>query len=260
VIDITYDFIIDKMEWSHSRMTSYVDCKYGWLLKYIMECEKGSGFFAEYGKFMHKIMQLYLDGKLKKADLVDYYLTHFMQNVTSKPPNFKIYENYFNQGITYLQSVNFPHKNIIGVEKEIHYAIGDKSFIGFIDVVSYEDGIIITDHKSKDLKPRSTRKTPLKSDLELDTYLRQLYLYSIHVREEYGIYPKWLEFNAFRTGVYIKELFDIQKYEETKIWAINLIKTITNNEDWKPNIDEWYCKYLCDVNSSCEYFELMTRK
>lgn len=120
------------------------------------------------------------------------------------------------------------------------------------------DNIIILDNKSRALKPRSGRKKPTKSDLELDEYLRQLYLYSIPIQTEFQQYPERLEFNCFRTQQIIPEPFREDALEHAKLWALQTIDTITQNEDWSPKMEYWKCKYLCDHSHQCEY-QLMNR-
>ena len=133
-------------------------------------------------------------------------------------------------------------------------------FTGFVDLI-YQDkdgALCILDHKSRALKPRSGRKNPTKTDLELDDYLRQLYLYSIPISKLYGRYPDFLEFNCYRTDVRIKEPFQMEVLDHTKKWALDTIDAIRNEESWKPNIDFWRCKYLCPFHDSCEYAEMAT--
>jgi hypothetical protein len=243
------------MTWSYSRLTAYEKCKYCWLLKYIKKCNKKNKFFAQYGLFLHEILQKYLTGETKKQELKDYYLDNFQNNITAKAPNFKVFNNYFHQGLQYLENIEFPHTNIIGIEDEVKFKIGCDNYIGYIDVKSENHGdIVITDHKSKELKCRSNKQ--VKSDDELDRYLRQLYLYSIAVYDKYQKYPRWLEFNCFRVQRYIVEEFDLEKLNETKGWATNLIYEITNNSEWTPNYSYWYCKYLCDVSDECYVMQL----
>lgn len=245
------------MRWSYSRITCFEDCKYKWFLKYIKEEPAVKKYFSEYGKFMHKIIEMYLTNQLKKNELSEYYILNFKDNVTPKPPNNKIYLNYFNQGLDYLDNIDFPHKNILGVEEEVKFKIKDKEFIGYIDIVSKDNEISITDNKSRDLKERTTRKKPTKSDAELDDYLRQLYIYSIPVYEKYKEYPKYLEFNCFRTNTFIREEFNPEVLEKTKLWAVGEIKKIANNEEWKPCLDYWKCNHLCDMSENCEYKSLL---
>lgn len=251
-----YSHIIDDMTWSYSRITAYEDCPYRFYLKYIKKTRGVRHFFSDYGSFMHLIIQKYLTGELKKEELVGYYLANFRQNVIGKAPSQSIFANYFQQGLEYLKNIAPINEKIIGVEKEVVFDLNGKDFVGYIDKVSENNGLIITDNKSRTLKPRSKRKKPTKTDKELDNYLRQLYIYSIPIEKEYNELPKKLKFNCFRAQTEITEEFNIDTYEQTKKWAIDTIKTITNEEKWKPNIDWFRCKYLCDVCNECEYYQM----
>lgn len=88
----------------HIPLASFDDCPYKWFLSYLYRDENGrslkkkSGFFAEFGSYMHMILQMYLSGLLEKERLSTYYVAHFKENVFSKAPNSKIYMNYFQQG------------------------------------------------------------------------------------------------------------------------------------------------------------------
>ena len=205
------------MVWSYSRLTSFDECPYRWFLSYLYRDEFGrplkkkSGFFAEFGSYIHMIMQMYLDGVLKESDLSTFYVAHFSSNVRSKAP-------------------------------------------GFIDLISEENGkLIITDHKSRTLKPRSNRASPTKSDLELDSYYRQLYVYSAPVKELYDKYPDALEFNCFRSQTMIQEAFREEKFHRMEQWSKKEIEKIIINDDWGAKPDYWRCHYLCDVSGDCEY-------
>lgn len=253
---MNYSHIIDEMTWSYSRITAYEDCPYRFYLKYIKKIKGVRHFFSDYGSFMHLIIQKFLTGELKKNELVGYYLVNFRKNVIAKAPSQNIFNNYFNQGIEYLKNIELPDDEIIGVEKEVSFQVGGKDFIGYIDEVSTSDGIKITDNKSRALKPRSKRKKPTKTDEELDKYLRQLYIYSIPIECEFKELPKWLSFNCFRTQTIITEPFDNEAFERTKKWALVTIETISKEEKWKPNIEWFRCKNLCDVCNECEYYQM----
>lgn len=247
------------MTWSYSRVSSFADCRYKWFLTYLYRDENGnhlkrkSGFFAEFGSYMHLILQLCFTGVLAKKDLSTFYLTHFKDNVRSKAPNQKIYQNYFEQGFRYLELFSFPKRTILGVEEKSDFVFAGKPFTGFIDVVSDDGRLIITDHKSRTLKARSKRSMPTKADEELDKFLRQLYVYSAAVKDKYGKFPDLLEFNCFRSQQVIQEPFDLQKYYEVETWAADEIETITVNEDWTGEPEYWRCNFLCDVCKECEY-------
>lgn len=200
-----------------------------------------------------------LNGKLCQDELVTFYLTNFRKEVVGAAPNRDIFNSYFEQGLNYLKNMDFPYPTPNAVEHRVDFFIGDKPFTGIIDCVAKDgDNIIILDNKSRALKPRSGRKKPTKSDLELDEYLRQLYLYSIPIQTEFQQYPERLEFNCFRTQQIIPEPFREDALEHAKLWALQTIDTITQNEDWSPKMEYWKCKYLCDHSHQCEY-QLMNR-
>jgi hypothetical protein len=202
-------------------------------------------------------MQMYLDGVLKKNELSTFYVAHFSSNVRSKAPNQKIYHNYFEQGFRYLDNLSFPQRTVLGVEQNVNFSFAGKPWTGFIDLVSEDNGkLIITDHKSRLLKPRSHRSSPTKSDLELDSYLRQLYVYSASIKDLYGRYPDALEFNCFRSQTMIQEPFRMDRMREIELWSKEEIEKITVNDDWSANPDYWRCHYLCDVCADCEYKQM----
>ncbi len=254
-----YDLTIDAMEWSYSRLSAFEDCPYLWLQRYIYKIPCKSKFFAQYGSLMHAIIQQYLTGALQKEVLVSYFLSHFIADITAKAPSHKLYMNYLEQGRQYLKTLSFPARKIIKVEDKLQFQFAGHPFIGFLDLLSEDENgkLYITDHKSRALKPRSGRKKPTLGDVELDKYLRQLYIYASAVYQLYGRYPDYLEFNCFRTGVWICEPFQKERMEEVETWAAKLIDRITATNDWYPNLDFWFCKHLCDVSSECEYAEFL---
>lgn len=253
-----YTNIIDTFTWSYSRLQAFENCPYGFLLKYIFKADKEDKFFAQYGSFVHKILEKYHNGELDKSQLVSYYLSQFYTSVTSKAPSPKIFTKYFKDGLNYFQNITPSTDTVMGVEQKVSFTIADRDFTGFIDKVSQNDNhLIITDNKSRTLKHRSRRSKPTKSDEELDSYLRQLYLYSIPIHNQYGRYPDKLCFNCFRTQEIITEEFNKESLEKTKQWALETINRISQEDEWNPNLDWFKCKYICDCSNECEYFKLL---
>ena len=246
------------MTFSYSRLTAFDSCKYKWLMKYILGVPSvKDGFFSSYGTFLHDIFAKYYRGEGSVATLSNYYINEYCNQVVGKPQKMTTAVNYFNQGFEAVLNLKPAPYEILGVEKEVHWKLGGRDYVGYIDLLlRSEDGIIIVDHKNRDLKPRSTRAKPTKTDEELSQYLRQPYMYSTPVYEEYGIYPISLQFNVYRTGLQIKERFDMQEYEKTLQWARDKADEIERNDDWSPNIDYFGCRYLCDVRNECEYNNL----
>lgn len=247
--------MISEMEWSYSRLTSFEDCKYRWLLQYILKKKRGDPqFFSTYGTFMHDILERYLSGRLKKEELVPHFLEHYDEQVVGEAPSPKIADNFFNHALTYLQTIDFPYQDIVSTEKKVKFKVDDYNFVGYIDVLARRGkGYHIVDHKSHGLLPRTNRRFQTVSDKELDKYLRQQYLYAIPIKEEYGSFPKTLNFNCYRHGRFITERFNIDRLEQTKQWVRDQISEIMHEQDWDANPEPFKCNFICDMKDHCRF-------
>jgi hypothetical protein len=205
---------------------------------------------------MHDIIAKYYNGTITKPEMPVEFLTRFSTDVKGIRPAGKVVEKYVQSGMDYLRNFNDFGLNTIAVEKHVYFVVGEIPMTGFIDYIGEKDGdYYIVDHKSHELKPRSGRLKPTVKDQELENYLKQLYLYSTAVRNEYGKFPTELWFNCYRSGVVIKEQFDPQKYEETCSWATEMVEKIKNDSDFEANYDYFYCRWICSQNRNCEVFE-----
>lgn len=254
-----YDPIIRDMTWSYSRLTTFENCPYEWLQHYILSVEEQPNFYAQYGSLMHDIFKLFYSSEISANELLPYYFSHFLQDITAPPPSPKIKNDYFSQGKQYLKTLQPLGREVVEVENKAEFIFASNKFVGFLDLLSRDDSgkLYLTDHKSRILKPRSSRKKPTLSDKELDKYFRQLYVYSAAVKQKYGAYPDYLEFHCFRSGLWITEPFDYERYAEVEAWAEKLIDTVTTSENWPAFLDFWYCKKLCGFAYDCEYIDLL---
>ena len=253
--DISYRPLISGMKWSYSRLKAYEACKYSWFLKYIRGIKDIPCFYTEYGSFIHSILEQYYTGKLKKSELLTTFLINFKEKVRGQRPSDSVVKKYIQAGTSYFRTFEpFPMKTI-WVEHKAEFEVDGHDFVGVIDYLgeSEEDGLCLVDNKSRDLKPRSGRAVPTAKDKELDDMLRQLYLYCIPVYEEFGRYPDFLCFNCFKAGTFIKEKFQMEKFEEAKQWALAMIQEIEDTEDFEPNQNYFFCKWLCGVSDKCVY-------
>ena len=188
--------------------------------------------------------------------MVSEFLINFRKKVIGPRPDGKIVQKYIESGRTYLSAFDpLPYKRL-WVEERRDFVLENRKFTGVVDFLgeSVNGELFLVDNKSRELKERSGRAKPTAKDQELDDMLRQLYLYSIPVFDEVGRYPLLLCFNCFRSGVFIKEQFDIEKFEEAKRWALNLIEEIEREEDFDPNPNYFFCKWLCGVNDKCDTY------
>lgn len=249
--------LIRTMRWSYSRIKSYEQCPYGWYLHYLLfpNVPGEEKFYASFGSFVHSLIERYYRGELKEAELPIQYLIHYMAEVKGELPSGGVAERYIGDGARYFSSFQpFPFQQL-GVEERAEFQIGGKPFLGFIDYLGEKDGeIYLVDNKARDLKPRSKRAKPTGNDKTLDDMLRQLYLYSVYVKEKYGVFPKELCFNCYRTGTFIREPFREEKYEEAKSWAVNNISAIEETQGFPPNRNYFFCKWLCGESGRCKYY------
>lgn len=252
------------MQWSYSRVNSFADCNYKWYLRYIKYPHEPrvSMFFANYGGFVHELAADFYAGKKSAGQVYQEYLTGFRKHVNAYMPNKSIFNGYFSDGARFLKDISMPEEKVLAVEQEVHFNIDGHDFIGFIDRVDQAGNgdILVVDHKSRKLKRRSTRAKPTKSDEELDSYLKQLYIYSGPVKELYGKFPEYLCFNCFRTGEVIKEPFNREAYRNALSWASSSIDKIIEEEEFRPDVDYFKCNFLCEMNNKCEYFQMNKRR
>jgi len=253
--EVSYRPLIEDMVWSYSRVSCFEQCPYKFYTKYIYGQEEQEMFYASYGKFMHKLIEEYYKEGTSREDLKIKFLFDFSKEVKGFRPSDKIVRDYLEKGCNYFDTLEpFPF-NMISVEEKVEFNIDGIPFVGVIDYFGEVDGeYVIVDNKSRDLKPRSARKKPTLKDMELDSMLKQLYVYSAWVYQKYGKYPKYLCFNCFKENVFIKEEFNIDKYNETIGWVKGVINMAMDEDKFPPYVDFFPCYYLCGFNEECDYW------
>lgn len=214
-------------------------------------------FYASYGSFIHKLIENYYRGIISKDEMPLIFLRDFSKEVRGERPASSTVDKYIRNGCEYLNEFKPFRFRMIDVEKKVNFKIGKYPFVGFIDYLGADgDDLVIVDNKSRDLKPRSGRKNPTQKDIELDTMLRQLYIYSSAVKQEYGKFPSLLCFNCFRSGVFIEEPFRKEEYDKAMEWSEKEIGYIADTDEFYPRIDFFSCRYICGVRDECCYKDL----
>lgn len=253
---VNYAPVIDDMTWSYSRIRSFYDCKYKWYLKYIRMVHGEKLFFSSYGSFVHKILEEYYKGNITNTEAVSMYLSKYMECVVPLAPNRTVAKNYFEEGFNHIANIGPIKYTPIMIEQEVSFCVDKYSFVGYVDYVGLCDGgIAIVDHKSRNLKPRKFGKKKTRSEIELEQYLMQLYIYSIPISRITGESVKSLCFNCFRSNVFIDEPFMDEELSKSKEWLVSSISEIKEESEFKPSPDYFKCTYLCDVHNECEYFQ-----
>lgn len=252
---IYYKPLIDSMVWSFSRLSLYNECPYYWYLKYIKNTKEAEKFYASYGSFMHKLIELFYKKEISKDEMLLRFYTNFSTDVKGFRPSEKIVQKYIEQGAKYLKEFSPLPFHVKEVEKKVEFNIDGVPFIGFIDYLGENDNgeLVIVDNKSRDLKHRSKKTTPTLKDKELDKMLTQLYIYSAAIYQEFGVFPVELCFNCFRTNTLIREPFNLQTYYNTIELVKKEIAKISSDSDFLPNQNFFFCKYICGVSEDCIY-------
>lgn len=259
--NVSYRPLLEDMVWSYSRIECYHDCPYRFFLKYIDKSPESPLFYSSYGLFMHRILEQYYKGELKKEDMKTKFLFGFQKEVQGERPKPSTVEKYISDGVSYLGGFQPFPCHTVAVEQRLPFNVNGIPFVCVIDYIGEENGeLCIIDHKSRDMKPRSGRKKPTKTDEELDSMLRQLYLYSAAVKQHYGVLPKKLCFNTFRNDLLIEEPFSEKAYEQTLDWAKRSVEYIIEEDDYYPNIEFFGCLFLCGFREECCYWKERCRQ
>lgn len=214
-------------------------------------------FFSSYGGFMHKLIERHYVESATAGQMLEEYLCEFGKEVCMDAPSETVFANYFNSGLEYIKNFKPLPYRPLAIERRIEFKIDGIPFVGILDYLGEDgEGLVIVDNKSRNLKPRSGRAKPTAYDAELDEYMMQLYLYSAAVEYEYGRFPSSLCFNCFRENILIKERFDESAYVSAKSWLADSVSMITNETDFRPDMEYFKCRYLCEMQDECEFYQL----
>lgn len=236
---------------------SFKKCKYKFYLIYIEKVDKRQKFYAAYGKFIHSILEKYFRREFTEQECLDYYIENFEYEVVEDVKE-STREKLFMAGIDYFSQLEWTYSDyeVLGVEKKVHFKIGKYKFIGFIDVLlrhKITGEITVLDHKTGEF-PLGKKGFVLKNKIEdYENYKRQMYLYSLAVFNEYGVYPTNLKWNYTRSCQELILPFLLDEYEATQNFILDIISEIIKEKKFDAEPNYVNCKMLCDVEDECEY-------
>lgn len=234
--------------YSFSKLSSFNTCPYCWYLKYIEHKSGKTNAFSSYGSFVHKLLERYAKGEVKKDDLAFLYEWEYEDSIPEEfPPNAfaDLSSLYYNQGLDFFKQFNgFDDYEIVGSEIKFEIEIGNSKFVGIIDLLLKDKSgdYIIVDYKSKG---------KFKSKKEKAEYARQLYIYAAYVKEQYGVYPKQMYFCLIRARDMISIKFNESDFNEAMQWVINTEEEIENTWAYDKRPDDFFCYYLCEFRDEC---------
>lgn len=253
-----------KERWSYSRTACFANCKYEYYLKYILKDDEmylpEGNYYSEVGSFMHDILAKIFDKELTLDNALMYFVENFDDNVLYKT-RYSTMEKTFEICTDYFAEVDFDwldNYEVVGVEKELHFTLGDYDFICYIDLLLKDkrDGkYVIIDHKSVEYPYIKGTKKPKKRCIHnLTTYTNQMYLYAHAVKQNYGDFPKEMTWNHFKDEGKLATIdFEESIYDEIMDWYIKTIHEAENEKEFLPTYNWFYCNVLCNYRNSCEY-------
>jgi putative RecB family exonuclease len=247
--------------YSYSRLETFEQCrlkfKYRYIDKIIPEIPKS--IEAHLGTIVHATLEwLYIKVMEGIIPSIDDVILHYSEKwgeeyvpemlIVNK---FMKEKDYFDKGVRFLIDYYFKHQpfkeNTIATEKKVEINLdeaGEVKLIGFVDRLVHN--IEANEIEIHDYKTAST--LPAREDLEKN---RQLALYSIAIKEEFGkdktIKLIW-HYLAHNQNICIKKTD--KDIEDLKKEVIELINKIESTKDFFPNKSR-----LCDW---CEYKGMCT--
>lgn len=259
--DVSYRPVMEDWIWSHSRIDAYNSCPYGFFCHYILGEDEEPMFYSTFGSFVHEIFRKYFSGEIDEDGALLEFMTNFSDEVYGDRPQESTVAKYINSVINYFENFKGFGLNTVAVEKYVVFNIGDIKMQGYIDLVAVdEDGkLYVIDHKSRELKQRSTRKKPTAKDAELDEMLKQLYIYAGAIKSEYGRFPDYLCFNCYRNGEFIKEEFSEEKFNEVCEQVAKEVNLIMDEDRFCPSEEYYKCRFICGFNKECVYHQTNLR-
>lgn len=241
--------IPEGFKWSFSKLQSWAQCPMSFKLQYLDRLPDEDNAFSQYGTFCHKLLEQYAKGELPDFLLADAYQEGYDEAVTAPWPPWPkgMPQKYFDQGLAYFESFEGfgDSYDILSAEKRFEIDIGGYPFVGVADLVLRDKSsgdITVVDHKSKSSSTMSK---------DLSEYRRQLYVYAMYVKQEYGVYPRYLKFNLFRENDWVTEEFTEEACAETVEWIKSTIETIKRDSEWVVCPSSYFCRFICGVLDAC---------
>jgi RecB family exonuclease len=249
------------MIYSHSRLETFENCrlkfKYKYLDKIVPEIPKG--IEAHLGSMVHETLEWLYKKVMEKTiptitEVIDFYSEKWIENFAQ---DFLIVrkemraEDYFQKGVEFLINYYLKHQpftdNTIATEQKIEIDLdgtGNKKIIGYIDRLVHnleKNEIEIHDYK--------TSASVLSRDKIENS--RQLALYSIAIKERYGIDKNvcmiW-HFLAHDMKVCINSTNEkLEKLRKSVIELIDEIEQTTDFPASKSRLCDW-----CEYRDICE--------
>ena len=164
-------FLLDAMDWSYSRVSSFDQCPRMFALTYLQCMDRVDNAFAQWGSLAHSLLERYFRQQVELWDLSGLYEKEYARAVTERFPFPRLEDSYYERGMEYFDNFGGQlgdEEEVLAVEDRYTSTLGGRPVVGVIDLVPRNrSGLIVCDHKSRG---------KWKSREERRKYLRQLNL------------------------------------------------------------------------------------
>ena len=272
-----------KQRYSYSKLGTYHNCPYSYKLIYQNHVKRSNGVYGVLGSTLHSIMERLEHNKISKEDALKEWRTEvdildFAGELNFPTENAK--NNYLKDVELYLEyfkPLDFTNKESL-VEQEFEIELCNVTIMGYIDLA-------ILDHDKKEITIVDY-KTSSKSGFTKDKLVHKCHQLMLYAKAMQLTYPDYkiieTKFDMCKYGRNkktgkVKERKDIpiDKMEEYERYFISIPfnkenykvfedyvsdslekinKAIYENE-WKPEINMFFCKNLCGVSDNCEFYQ-----
>lgn len=135
--------------WSWSRMNTFLNSKYEYLLKYVLNVEEDrcDSCYTTLGTICHDTLDAFYEGKIKYEDMINNYNDGFTTaiiiaglkfNRSDEEKNKSIGEKYNNNLIHFFKN-HTVYKHKLLIEKPIMVNVNNNIFVGYIDALYKSD-------------------------------------------------------------------------------------------------------------------------
>ena len=272
-----------KQRYSYSKLGTYHNCPYSYKLIYQNHVKRSNGVYGVLGSTLHSIMERLEHNKISKEDALKEWRTEvdildFAGELNFPTENAK--NNYLKDVELYLEyfkPLDFTNKESL-VEQEFEIELCNVTIMGYIDLA-------ILDHDKKEITIVDY-KTSSKSGFTKDKLVHKCHQLMLYAKAMQLTYPDYkiieTKFDMCKYGRNkktgkVKERKDIpiDKMEEYERYFISIpfnkenykvfedyvsdslekINEAIYGNEWKPEINMFFCKNLCGVSDNCEFYQ-----
>ena len=146
-------FLLDAMDWSYSRVSSFDQCPRMFDLTYLQCMDRVDNAFAQWGSLAHSLLERYFRQQVELWDLSGLYEKEYARAVTERFPFPRLEGSYYERGMEYFDNFGGQlgdEEKVLAVEDRYTSTLGGRPVVGIIDLVlRNRSGLIVCDHKSR---------------------------------------------------------------------------------------------------------------